>query len=99
MAGIAAAPPATDRKWRRRLRPVVGFLTVLLILLVVWEVLKALGGDRWKADSLLGTGLSVDCLACHWHVVLDVGELVRKHGPNQSLLESPVLHTKVRWRI
>jgi NitT/TauT family transport system permease protein len=60
MAGIAAAPPATDRKWRRRLRPVVGFLTVLLILLVVWEVLKALGGDRWKADSLLGTGLSVD---------------------------------------
>ena len=27
------------------------------MLLVVWEVLKAIGGDRWQVDSFLGTGI------------------------------------------
>ena len=44
----------------RRLRPVTGFLTVLVVLLVVWELLKLIGGDRWSYESVLGTGLSID---------------------------------------
>jgi NitT/TauT family transport system permease protein len=61
MAGDVAAPaPPTDRAWRRHARPIVGFLAVLVILLVAWEVVKAIGGDRWKVDSLLGTGIAID---------------------------------------
>lgn len=44
----------------RRLRPVTGFLTVFVVLLVVWELVKLIGGDRWRYDSLLGTGLAID---------------------------------------
>jgi NitT/TauT family transport system permease protein len=57
---VAVPPPVSDRVWRRRLRPVIGFLSVLIVLLVVWEVVKAIGGDRWHADSFLGTGLTID---------------------------------------
>jgi NitT/TauT family transport system permease protein len=45
---------------RRRLRPFVGFLTVLVVLLVVWEVIKAVGGDRWHLENVLGTGVTID---------------------------------------
>jgi NitT/TauT family transport system permease protein len=54
------ASAAPSRAWSRRLRPLVGFLAVLVILLVVWELVKAIGGDRWRYDSLLGTGIAVD---------------------------------------
>jgi NitT/TauT family transport system permease protein len=61
MAADSAAPPRPPgRAWRQRLRPVIGFLSVLVILLVVWEVLKAIGGDTWHVDSLLGTGITID---------------------------------------
>ena len=56
---LAASAPAGGST-RRRLRPVVGFLSVLVVLLVVWEVLKAIGGDRWQVDSFLGTGIAID---------------------------------------
>jgi NitT/TauT family transport system permease protein len=45
---------------RRRLRPLVGFLTVLVVLLVVWETAKFIGGDRWHIENVLGTGFTVD---------------------------------------
>jgi NitT/TauT family transport system permease protein len=45
---------------RRRLRPLAGFLTVLVVLLVVWEVVKFIGGDRWHIENVLGTGLTID---------------------------------------
>jgi NitT/TauT family transport system permease protein len=45
---------------RRRLRPLFGFLTVLIALLVVWEAAKFIGGDRWRYDSFLGTGIAID---------------------------------------
>ena len=60
MAEELAAPPPAAGSWRRRLRPVIGFLTVLVVLLVAWEVLKAIGGDRWQVDSFLGTGIAID---------------------------------------
>lgn len=55
MAGRPTLPPL-----RRRLRPVVGFLTVLIVLFVVWEAAKFVGGDRWISESVLGTGIAID---------------------------------------
>jgi len=57
---IATPPSSGDRVWRRRLRPVIGFLSVLVVLLIAWEVVKAIGGERWQVDSLLGTGIPID---------------------------------------
>jgi NitT/TauT family transport system permease protein len=57
---IATPPLATERAWRRRLRPLIGFTSVLILLLVVWEVAKAIGGERWQVDSFLGTGIAID---------------------------------------
>jgi NitT/TauT family transport system permease protein len=51
---------ATGMSLRRRLRPLVGFLTVLVLILVVWEAAKVIGGDRWRYDSFLGTGIAID---------------------------------------
>ena len=45
---------------RLRLRPLVGFLTVLIVLLVTWEAVKAIGGDRWHYENVLGTGITID---------------------------------------
>ena len=55
-ADLATLPGAPDRPMRRRLRPLIGFLSVLVLLLIVWEVVKVIGGERWKVDSLFGTG-------------------------------------------
>jgi NitT/TauT family transport system permease protein len=41
-------------------KPVVGFFAVLFVILVVWEVIKFIGGDPWKYESFLGTGLRID---------------------------------------
>ncbi len=68
MAGSIAVAPASPAApasagpsaRRRRMRPVIGFLTVLVVLLIVWELLKAIGGDRWHIDSFLGTGIVID---------------------------------------
>jgi NitT/TauT family transport system permease protein len=51
---------ATGMSIRRRLRPLFGFLTVLVLILVVWEAAKFIGGDRWRYDSFLGTGIAID---------------------------------------
>ncbi|HEX4936229.1 MAG TPA: ABC transporter permease subunit, partial [Gemmatimonadaceae bacterium] len=60
MGATLAAPRRARRRARlRALRPVVGSLAVLLILLVVWEGAKWLAGDRWDIPSLLGTGLAI----------------------------------------
>jgi len=56
----AREPGSTATSWRRRLRPLIGFLTVFVLLLIVWEVLKFIGGDRWRYDSFLGTGIAID---------------------------------------
>jgi NitT/TauT family transport system permease protein len=51
---------ATGMSIRRRLRPLFGFLTVLVLILVVWEAAKFVGGDRWRYDLFLGTGMAID---------------------------------------
>ncbi len=33
---------------------------MFVLLLIVWEVLKFIGGDRWRYDSFLGTGIAID---------------------------------------
>lgn len=45
---------------RQRLRPVLGFLAAFTVLLIVWELAKVVGGDRWRYDSFLGTGIAID---------------------------------------
>jgi NitT/TauT family transport system permease protein len=64
MTAATAASPRAIRSpgipLRRRVRPVVGFLTVLVLLAVVWEATKFIGGDRWQSDSVLGTGIAID---------------------------------------
>jgi NitT/TauT family transport system permease protein len=52
------APPRVPL--RRRLRPVIGTLGVVAILLVIWEVGKAIAGDPWRYDSFLGTGIAIN---------------------------------------
>ena len=59
-AEIATLPGAPDLPMRRRLRPLIGFMSVLVLLLIVWEIVKVIGGERWKVDSLLGTGIAID---------------------------------------
>lgn len=56
----ARSPGTTGPSWRERLRPVIGFLTAFAVLLIVWELLKVIGGDRWRYDSFLGTGIPID---------------------------------------
>jgi NitT/TauT family transport system permease protein len=39
---------------RRRLRPAIGFLLIVALLLVAWEVAKLLAGDPWRYEDILG---------------------------------------------
>jgi NitT/TauT family transport system permease protein len=59
VTGSATGAPAGP-SIRRRLRPVTGFLTVFVLLLIVWELIKVLGGSPWRYDSFLGTGIAID---------------------------------------
>lgn len=59
MTGSATGTPPGP-SIRRRLRPVTGFLTVLVLLLIVWELIKVVGGSPWRYDSFLGTGVAID---------------------------------------
>jgi NitT/TauT family transport system permease protein len=45
---------------RRRLRPVIGFLAIVAVLIVAWEAAKWLAGDPWRYASFLGTGIAID---------------------------------------
>lgn len=59
MTGSATGTPSGP-SIRRRLRPVTGFLTVFVLLLIVWELIKVVGGSPWRYDSFLGTGIAID---------------------------------------
>lgn len=57
-APATGAPPGPSI--RRRLRPITGFLTVFVLLLIVWELIKVVGGSPWRYESFLGTGIAID---------------------------------------
>jgi NitT/TauT family transport system permease protein len=70
-----AAPAARPAERRRAasLRPIVGFLAIVVILLLAWETAKWLGGDPWREDSFLGTGLRLyHQPPLHWKPVNDI---------------------------
>lgn len=65
MATAAASVARTSaeggrRVTRRRLRPAVGFLVIVAILIVAWEAAKWLAGDPWRYDSFIGTGIAIN---------------------------------------
>ncbi len=51
--GVASDPPVErGRRWPRvRFGRVVGFAVIVLSLLVLWQVVKALGGDPWRIEG------------------------------------------------
>ena len=49
--------PRTARPW---LRSVVGFIVIVVVLLVGWEVAKWFLGDPWRFESFLGTGIAIN---------------------------------------
>jgi NitT/TauT family transport system permease protein len=61
MAGASAEPrPRSASVIASSVRPVLGFLLVLVVLLVCWELVKWLAGDPWRFPSFLGTGVAIN---------------------------------------
>ena len=53
------AAVAPGRRSIRGARPVLGFVAIVAVLVVAWEAAKWIGGDPWRFDSFLGTGIPV----------------------------------------
>jgi NitT/TauT family transport system permease protein len=49
-------PTRRPGRWRQLVRTIVSVIVFLLLLAVVWEGIKWLGGDPWRYDDFLGTG-------------------------------------------
>jgi NitT/TauT family transport system permease protein len=56
----AEAPVRRPPRRGRRARPVIGFLAIVALLLVAWELAKWLAGDPWRFESFLGTGIAIN---------------------------------------
>lgn len=57
VAGVeSAARPTTGR--RARLRPLLPVVALLLAIALAWEGAKLIGGDPWRYDNFLGTGIA-----------------------------------------
>jgi NitT/TauT family transport system permease protein len=54
--GVAGVEP--PRRRRELLRPILSVLLVLVFIGVVWESAKLVGGDPWRYDDFLGTGMA-----------------------------------------
>lgn len=102
----AIDPGSSATTWRRRLRPLIGFLTVFVLMLIVWEVLKFIGGDRWRYDSFLGTGIAIDHrpplkfpfatdvkLPHTWDIAVEFGRLDNKGASTLERLVGAALFT------
>ena len=55
-----SAPAISRRSLATSVRPALGFVAAIAILVVAWELAKWLAGDPWRFDSFLGTGIRVD---------------------------------------
>jgi NitT/TauT family transport system permease protein len=86
MTSVAGAAPAdgipagsgqvVERAPRRsagRRRPIVGFVAIVGVIAVLWEAAKWIGGDPWRFDSFLGTGLAIQHVPpLSWRFASDV---------------------------
>lgn len=57
---VVATPRGSASTMAASLRPVAGFITVLIALVVGWELLKWVAGDPWHYPSFLGTGIQIE---------------------------------------
>jgi NitT/TauT family transport system permease protein len=55
----AISPPGPPRGVRRRWRPILGPIAILLGILVAWQAGKWLGGDIWRVESIFGVPVSI----------------------------------------
>jgi NitT/TauT family transport system permease protein len=61
---------AVRRAW---LRPLVGFVAIVIAISVIWEGAKWIGGDPWDVTSILGVPVSiVHAPPFHWTPVNDI---------------------------
>ncbi len=108
MASAASPAPALDSTRRVRLpgplRRILSFLLILLLIALVWEGLKWLGGDPWRPDSNpLGLAhdppyhfkIASDLNLPHvWDIAETFGNPARRNGPPLiSVLFSAALFT------
>jgi len=54
--GVAGVEPPGAR--RSIIRPILSVIVVLLMIGLVWQVAKLIGGDPWRYDDFLGTGIA-----------------------------------------
>ncbi len=81
-----------------RKRPVLGFVIIVASLAVLWELAKWLGGDPWRFDSFLGTGIRIQHFPpMSWRFASDLnlphfwdilGSFVEVDARGESLLQS-----------
>jgi NitT/TauT family transport system permease protein len=55
--GVAGVEPPIAR--RSILRPILSIVIVLFMVGLVWQLAKAVGGDAWRYDDFLGTGVAL----------------------------------------
>jgi NitT/TauT family transport system permease protein len=61
---------AVRRAW---IRPLVGFVAIVVAIAVIWEGAKWIGGDPWDVTSILGVPVSiVHAPPYHWTPVNDI---------------------------
>ncbi len=88
----------------KRVRPVLSFLALLLLIAIVWEGTKWVGGDPWRPESNpLGIShnppfrwkIASDLNLPHiWQIVAAFGEPARRNGPPlYEILFSSALYT------
>jgi NitT/TauT family transport system permease protein len=56
----AATPRRPTSTMAASLRSTAGFVAVLLVLVIGWELLKWIAGDPWDYPSFLGTGIQIE---------------------------------------
>src|SRR5512146_114257 len=104
---VEAAPGQEAHSRRRRIATLVGFGVLVLVL---WEAVKLVGGVPWRFKDVLGTGLAIDYSPPfrfpfatdlnlpHWFSILGaLAAPVQRHAP-QSLGEFLVGAALYTWR-
>ena len=108
---VATAPsPAGTGRARRFLRTASAVVIFIVLLGIAWEGAKYLGGDPWRYDNFLGTGIAVDHrppfrnallgdsrLPHLWDIAGALGRPVQR-GADQSLFAFLVDAALYTWR-